>query len=85
MVKHEVFGIFSKTALRIFLIFYQNAKLHSTFQPTKTCLQKNKKNRFSFRSYFKSKMHRGSLLNDPLLYVLYLAQKLLAFVETSRK
>ena len=26
----------------------------------------------SFRSYFKSKMHQGSLLNDPFLYILYL-------------
>ena len=30
-------------------------------------------------------MHRGSLLNDPLLYILYVAQKCLNLAETFRK
>ena len=30
-------------------------------------------------------MHRGSLLNDPLLYVSYLAQNCLNLAETFRK
>ena len=34
------FGIFSKTALRIFLIFCQNVKLNSVFQPAKTVCEK---------------------------------------------
>ena len=43
MVKHGVFGIFSKTALRIFLISCQNIKLNSAFQPAKTVHEKKKK------------------------------------------
>ena len=40
MVKHEVVGIFSKTTPRSFLIFIQNVKLNSVFQPAKTFCQK---------------------------------------------
>ena len=66
---------------RIFLIFCQTVKLNSAFQPAKTvCEKKN-----SFRSYFRSKMHRGSLLNATLLYISYLAQNCLDLVETFRK
>ena len=75
----KYFGIFPKTTQRIFLIFCQNVELNSVFQPVKTvCEKKN-----LFRSYFRSKMHRGSLLND--LYILHLAEKCLDLAETFRK
>ena len=40
MVKHEVVVIFSKTAPGSFLIFIQNVKVNSAFQPAKTVCQK---------------------------------------------
>ena len=68
MVKHGVFGIFSKTALRIFLISWQNINFNCGFQPAKTVHEKKKKKK-KFRSYFRSKMNWGSILDDHLLYI----------------
>ena len=81
MVKYEVFGIFLKTASTIFLIFRQNVKLNSVFQPAKIASEKK-----SFvQKLFQVKDAPGSLLDDRLLHILYLAQKLLNLAETFRK
>lgn len=57
------FGIFSKTNLRIFLIFFQNVELKSASQPGKTICGKKD----LFRTYLRSMMHRDSLSNDPVI------------------
>ena len=51
-----------------------------SFNPRKAFVEK-----ISFRRYFRSNMHRGSLLNDLLFYISYLAQKCLNLAEAFRK
>ena len=61
--KWGFFGIFSKTNLRIFLIFFQNVELKSASQSGKTIWGKKD----LFRTYLRSMMHRDSLSNDPVI------------------
>ena len=81
MVKHGVFGIFSKTALRIFLISCQNIKLNSAFQPAKTVHEKKK---FVQKLFQVKDTLRLNIGWSSSLY-LYLAQKCFDFAETFRK
>ena len=72
---------FCQKRLRRFFSFWVGIlSLIVSFNPPKS-FRKN----ISFRSYFKSKMHRGSLMNDPLLYILYLTQKRMDLAETFKK
>ena len=69
--------ISSKMAQRIFLIFRQNIELNSVFQPAKIVCE----NHFRSGVISDKDAYRGSLLNDLLLSILYLAQKRMDIAE----